>query len=44
MEERCNLFAAKGIKDLNWAFSSIIIFLQFQKERVVNEEITGATL
>ena len=44
MEERCNLFAAKGIKDPNWAFSSIVKFLQFQKERVRKEEITGATL
>jgi hypothetical protein len=44
MEERCNLFAARGIKDPNWAFNFIIKFLQFQKERVEKEEITGATL
>ena len=44
MEERCNLFAAKGMKDPSWAFNCIVIFLQFQKERVEKEEITGATL
>jgi hypothetical protein len=44
MQERCNLFGANGLKDVNWAFSCIIRFLQFQKERVEREEITGATL
>jgi integrase len=44
MEERCNLFAATGLKDPNWAFHSIVRFLQFQRERVEREEITGATL
>jgi hypothetical protein len=44
MEERCNLFAAKGNKDPNWAFSCTVKFLQYQKERVEREEITGATL
>jgi len=44
MEERCNLFAVKGIKDPNWAFSCIVKFLKFQKERVEKDEITGATL
>ena len=29
---------------LIWAFNCIVRFLQFQKERVENEEITGATL
>ena len=44
MEQRCNYFADKGINDSNWAFNSILRFLQFQKERVEKEEITGATL
>jgi hypothetical protein len=44
MEQRCNLFAAKGLNDPNWAFGSVVKFLQFQKERVQREEITGATL
>jgi hypothetical protein len=44
MEERCNLFAANGLKDPNWAFSCIVKFFQFQRERVEKEEITGATL
>jgi hypothetical protein len=44
MEQRCNLFAANGQKDPNWAFGCIVRFLQYQKERVEKEEITGATL
>src|SRR5687768_9683495 len=44
IEERCNLFAAKATEDPNWAFNMIIKFLQFQKERVEKDEITGATL
>jgi hypothetical protein len=44
MKERCNLFAAKGKRDSNWAFSCVVKFLQYQKERVEREEITGATL
>jgi hypothetical protein len=44
IEERCNLFAARATKNPSWAFESIIKFLQFQKDRVEKEEITGATL
>ena len=44
MEERCNYFADKGTKNSNWAFNCIVRFLQYQKERVEREEITGATL
>jgi hypothetical protein len=44
MEERINLFAAKGKRDPNWAFSCIVKFLQYQKERVERQEIAGATL
>jgi hypothetical protein len=44
MKERCNLFASKGKKDPSWVFSFIVRFLQYQKERVEREEITGATL
>jgi len=44
MEERCNFFAAEGIKDPSLVFNYIIKFLQFQKERVQSEEITGATV
>jgi hypothetical protein len=43
-EESCNLFASMGKKDPSWAFSSIVRFLQHQKERVERDEITGATL
>ncbi len=44
MRDSCNLFAANRIKDPNWAFSSIVKFFQFQRERVEKEEISGATL
>jgi hypothetical protein len=41
MKERYNLFASKGKKDQSWVFSCIVRFLQYQKERVEREEITG---
>jgi hypothetical protein len=44
LEEQCNLFAAKGLKDHKWAFSNIIKFLQYQKERVEKTEISAGTL
>ncbi len=39
MEDRCNFFAMQGIKKPNWVFNCIVKFLQFQKERVLREEI-----
>jgi integrase len=44
LEEKCNQFAAAGARNPNWAFHSILRFLQFQRGRVEREEITGATL
>ena len=44
IQERCNYFANKETKDPSWAFNCTIRFLQYQKERVEKEEITGATL
>ena len=44
LEEKCNYFAEKGTEDPTWAFNCIVKFLQYQKERVEKEEITGATL
>jgi len=44
IEQRCNYFAAMATIDLNWIFSTIIGFLQYQKDRVEREEITAATL
>jgi hypothetical protein len=44
LEEQCNLFAAKGLEDHKWAIYNIIKFLQYQKERVEQAEITGGTL
>jgi hypothetical protein len=44
VEERSNNFAKKAKNDISWALNQIIQFLQFQKERVENEQITAATL
>lgn len=38
IEERCNLVAARAIRDPTCAFNLIIKFLQFQKQRVEKEE------
>jgi hypothetical protein len=43
-EERCNAFVNKGRQDSNWAFNTILRFLQYQKERVERKEITRGTL
>jgi hypothetical protein len=43
-EERCNSFAHRARTDSNWAFSNIIRFLHYQKERVERKEITAGTL
>jgi hypothetical protein len=44
MNVRCNLFVDKSRTTPGWAFSQILIFLQFQKDRVENREISPATL
>lgn len=44
IEERCNRFAEKAQKEINWAINKIIIFLQFEKERTEKGEITAGTL
>jgi len=44
MEIRCNLFVDQAKSNNKWAFSKIIEFLQFQKERTENREISPATL
>lgn len=44
IQERCKLFAEMGRNDSNWAFRSIVSFVQIQKERVDRKEITGSTI
>jgi hypothetical protein len=44
MEKRCNDFAESARTNSNWMLNQIVRFLQFQKQRVENEEITAATL
>jgi len=42
--EQARVFAEDGSKDVNWAFSSILKFVQYQLDRVNRKEITAATL
>lgn len=44
MDKRCNLFAHRGRNDPNWAFTNILKFMHFQKERVEKKEIAASTL
>jgi hypothetical protein len=44
IETRSNAYAEKGKSNIDWTVNQIIRFLQFQKERVENKEITAATL
>jgi hypothetical protein len=44
IESMCNKFAEKANNNTNWALSQIIRFLQYQKERVENKQITSGTL
>jgi hypothetical protein len=44
VEEKARTFANRGKSDTNWAFTNILKFIHFQKERVDRKEITGATL
>ena len=42
--EQARVFAEDGSKDVSWAFSSILKFVQYQLDRVNRKEITAATL
>jgi integrase len=44
LEEKARTFADRGKDDINWAFSNILKFIHFQKERVDRKEITAATV
>jgi integrase len=44
LEEKARRFANRGRTDNGWAFSSIIKFLQLQKERFNQREITAGTI
>jgi hypothetical protein len=44
LEEKARTFANRGKDDINWAFSNILKFIHFQKERVDRKEITAATV
>jgi hypothetical protein len=44
VEDKARVLANKGKEDINWAFSSVLRFIHFQKERVDRKEITGATV
>jgi hypothetical protein len=44
IEKRSNAFACTASHELKWTVENIIRFLQFQKNRVENGDITAATL
>jgi hypothetical protein len=44
VEEKARIFADKGKEDINWAFTSILKFIHFHKERVDRKEISSATV
>ena len=44
IEIRCNEFVEKSKNNTNWTLNQINRFLQYQKERVENKEITSGTL
>jgi hypothetical protein len=44
MEERAKTFTERGKRQPDWVFVSVLRFAQAQKERVVNGEISPATL
>jgi coenzyme F420-reducing hydrogenase delta subunit len=44
IDERCNYFGEKAKENHQWVFNNIIKFLQFQKERVQQCNVTSGTL
>ena len=44
VEDKARTFANRGKEDINWAFSNVLRFIHFQKERVDKKEISGATV
>jgi integrase len=44
LEQKAGSFARKGRNDADWAFSTILKFIYFQRERVEKKEISGATV
>jgi hypothetical protein len=44
IEDKARIFAKRGNEDVNWAFSNVLRFIHFQKERVDRKEISGATV
>ncbi len=44
IESKLNKFTERAKNNTNWALSQIIRFLQYQKERVENKQITSGTL
>jgi integrase len=44
VQDKARIFANRGKEDVNWAFSNILRFIHFQKERVDRKEISGATV
>lgn len=43
-EDQAKQFVTRSIKDSNWTMTSLMRFINFQKERVLKKEITESTL
>jgi hypothetical protein len=44
IEARSRAFVEMARKDSNWTFNNILRFIQFQNSRVIQKEISGATV
>ena len=44
LEQKARTFSKKAKNDTNWALSSILKFVYYQRERVDKKEISGATV
>ena len=44
IEKRYNTFADRASSEIKWAVVQVVVFLQFQKDRVEKGEITAATV
>jgi hypothetical protein len=44
LEDRARVFAKRGSDDNAWAFNNIIKFIQLQKDRFNQKEITAGTI
>ena len=44
VEKKARIFASRGKEDINWAFTNVLKFIHFHKERVDRKEISELLL